>query len=248
MLRASLMSVVVCMCVCDWTWAQPAIVSQDAVREKAIGWLKFNNKFGADSDFVRDMTEVIDESLADNMNINFFFGSNLMDAGKFMTMHVYGGAVLSFEMTAAQAAAMELDEFGVTVTTSGNMGKRLSSPSFELSDLTIEGGGTISGNTKFRGKVKCKATQKVDGSYALRVGYRAHQGVGQFQWLDAAPTTDGTEISFEFGPINKDDAEEVFEGPLVVLFDMVAVDESRGDIEILIHSNTVGRVLIVTDR
>ncbi len=246
MVRAFVFMILICVSVSSWSRGQPATVSNDTVREKAIGWLKYNNKFGADSEFVRDMTEVIDESLSDNMNVNFFFGSNLMDAGKFMTMHIYGGAVLSFELTPEQAAAMELGPSSASVTTSGNMGKRLAQGSFELSELHIEGGGSVATDAKFKGRVKCKATRAVDGSYALRVGYRANQGIGQFHWLDATPTTDGTEIEFEFGPVNDEDNQfDPFRGPLAVFFDIVAIDESGGDIEILIHSDTIGQVLTV---
>lgn len=220
-------------------------VSDDAVREKAISWLKFNNKFGADSDFVRDMTEVIDESLSDDMNVNFFFGPNLMDSGKYMTMHIYCGTVLSFEMTQAHADAMELGPSSATVTTSGGMGKRLTNASFELSELQLVES-AIDGQSKFRGKVYCRAKQAADGSYALRVGYRANQGVGQFQWLDTAPTTTGTMLEFEFGPINdEDDQDSPFRGPVAIFFDLVSVDESSGDIEVIIHSNTVGQILLV---
>jgi hypothetical protein len=235
---------VACAGLLGLVWVGLASGQDRSLRDDAVTWLKENNNYGPDSGFVSDMTQVIDENLAEDMNINFFFGSDLMSSGSFKTLHLYNGSLLSFELSSDQAAAMQLESSSVQVSTSGAMGRKAERATFELTDLQIDSASDVNGAETFRGRVMCKATApSTENGFAIRVGYRAQAGTAQFKYLDVTPDAAGTPIEFEFGPINDADETETYTGPLAVMFDIVTVNQENGDTTS--HSNVVGQMINV---
>lgn len=240
--------------LCLWTFCPAQAQSdwpptKDAFREAATEWLRSANKFGPDHAIVTDMMQALDEEMEKDMNLNLFFGSDLMDSGKFQSMHLFCHQLLTFDMTGEQAAAMGLGNLSVTTTSSGAMGIPAEKASFELSQLVIRDSDQIGAKQKFSGKIRCRAVaDSIAGDFALRVSYRGNAGISQFQYLDQAPDKTGTTIEFEFGPINEEDAAEVFTGPLAIIFDIVSVDQSGGDVKVYLHSRAIGTIGTVRDQ
>lgn len=222
--------------------------SADSARQTIVEWLQNNNKFGPDSGFVNDMRQVAEEEIEKEMNVNFFFGADLMESGVFKSLSLFNHRVMVFDMTPEQAAAMELGSSSVTTSSSGSHGSPAEQQSFELSQLVVNSADAVGKNAKISGQVFCKALGDTGSQeYALRISYRAAQGVSQFHYLDTAPSSDGETISFEFEAVNDEDAETVFTGPVAMLFDIVTVDQSGGDVKITYHSNLLGQMVTVTD-
>lgn len=220
----------------------------ESAYETALRWLAENNKFGPDSGFVNDMSALAKEEIDEGTSINFFFGADLMDSGTYKSMSIFNNRVMIFDLTEQQAAAMELESSSVTTTTSGSHGTPADKQSFELSNLVIQNAESIGSQDKFSGEVHCRALGDPEAAeYALRVSYRASQGVSQFQYLDVPPNAEGQTIAFEFSSVNEEGAEQPFKGPVALMFDIVHVDQSSGDVAIYFHSNLVGQIVSITD-
>lgn len=222
--------------------------TKEDANKAIVEWLRANSKFGPDSDFVSDMANVAEEEIEKNMSINFFFGSDLMESGNFKSLSVLCNQVVTFDMTAEQAAAMDLESSSVSTTTSGSHGTPAEKQSFELSQLVVNNGDAIGAHGKISGEIHCSATGEAPAKeYALRISYRGSQGVSQFKYLDAAPDASGQTIAFEFDPVNDDDVESPFKGPVGLLFDIVTVEQSGGDVNVSVHSNLVGTLATISD-
>ncbi len=223
---------------------------KESAREAAVDWVRSANKFGYDHSIVTDMAQIIDEHLAQDYNLNIFFGSDLMESGNYRSLHLFSNQVLSFDYTPEQAAAMGLESSSVQTSSNGGQATPADTPSFELSDLVMKDSGRIGLRQKFSGTIRCKALSDIGaGEFALRVSYRGGGGRGhsQFKYLDKVPGTDGEGLDFEFGPVNDEDTSETVSGPIIIIFDMVSVDQSGGDVKVILHSRATGTVIDVTN-
>ena len=226
------------------------ITDEGLEHQKAIGWLKQNNKFGPDHGIVKDMTSVMDDATKDGFNVNLSFGKNLMKSGKFQSISLWSGQFISFSLTDQQAAKIDLKESSVDTNTAKRQDKRAAKPIFALSELKFNelNQGTIAGSTKLTGTLKCQLLGKLEPgkTYALRQGYRTKVNVLRFHYYEEHPTAEGVAIVFRFNEINEPDADP-YVGPMPVFMDICSVAQSGNDLDIELLSNSLGTLFDVTN-
>jgi hypothetical protein len=225
-------------------------INERQERDKAIEWIKRNNKWGIDHSIVNDMTAHIDEQTKDGYNINLFFGKGLLNKDKFQSIHLWSGQFFQFAMTDQQAETMEIGPMAVQTSTGKRQDKRAATPLFEVSELRFKDShrGSIAGDQKLNGSLKIRAIGSTNDkdSYAIRFGYRGETNVMRFFYLDDHKIAkEGTTIDFNFAPIHEDAKEKPHVGALPVFCDICTVKESSGELDIQLLSNSVAALLDV---
>lgn len=224
-------------------------IDEKQQRNKAVDWIKKNNKFGPDHGIVNDMSTHIDEQTQEGFNINLYFGKNLLKSGKFHSVHLWSGQFFQFDVTERQASTMDLGPLGVQTSTGKRQDKRATTPVFQLSELKLQSvkNGQTPGNKKLEGTVKCQLVGEFDESksYALRMGFRTDVNVMRFHYFDEKPNSDGVTIKFSYDPVNDDDKEKMFQGTLASFFDICTIKEADGNLDISLLSNSVGALIDV---
>ncbi|MBX3419688.1 MAG: hypothetical protein KF851_18990 [Pirellulaceae bacterium] len=229
-------------------------IDELAERQKAIDWVKRNNKWGIDHAIVSDMAEVINEETEKGFNINIYLGKGLLNIEKFQSIHLWSGQFFQFEMTDFQARSRELGPMSVETSTGKRQDQRSPEPLFELSELTLTNltGKSLDGKQKVTGTVQVRALGKMDAGkeYALRLGFRTKNNVMRFTYLKAEHFSEkGATVEFSFDEVNDRDDGEPFSGAIPMFFDICTVDSKPGQnvVDIRLCSNSLAVLITVID-
>ncbi len=210
----------------------------DSARDQAVAWIKANNKFGPNSQLVRDMTDQIDSQIDKVNNLSLTFGGGLTKSDKACQLNIWAGQFFVFELTDDQAKQLGVGDKSVDFTTgTKHLDKRKTPALVKLQNPKLDGGANVDGGKPVAGKVKFKVTTKPTEQLALRLSYAVGESTSSsFTYLDAGLPDDDA-ISFSFSPINKD-SNKAYAGPLVLFVDLVTVKNVDSDVQVTILSNT----------
>lgn len=219
-------------------------------RDKAVDWIKRNNKWGIDHPIVKDMTSLIDEQTNDGNNINLFFGKGLLKKGTFQSIHLWSGQFFHFELSNGQAKTMELGPMGVQSTNGQRVDKRNPTPLFQISELKLKDipGARVAGDQKLTGTLSIRSAEQMilGGSYAIRLGFRATAAVTKYFYLNNVKLIrDATTVEFNYGPINDNSDIVPYFGVLPAFFDICTVKQSGFKHDIQLLSNSLALLLDV---
>jgi hypothetical protein len=220
--------------------AQKPNVAKDPARNKAVAWLKANNRFGPSHKLVKDMTEAIDQELEEGQDVSLTFGPGLMKSDKATIISLFAGEFFSFELTNAQATQHGVSKSGASVYASKRSDRRAPANA-KLASLKIDSAPNLEGNKKITGQVSVQALQKSDEKFAVRLSYRIQgKNSSSFHYLDK-PLSDMPEpIRFSFSAVNDARDQKPHRGPLVAYVDLCTVKEKGGNVEVVLYSNTIG--------
>ncbi len=219
-----------------------------SARDQAVAWLKANNRFGPDSQLVRDMTDQIDSQIDKVNNLSLTIGGGMTKADTPYQLNIWAGQFFAFELTDDQATALGVGNKSIDVSTgTKHLDRRLSPALVKLQTPKIDGAPNLDGGAKVTGTVKFKAATKPTEQVAVRLSYMVGQSTSSsFQYFDNGLPEDDT-IHFSFSPINKDNKDKPFAGPLVLFVDLVTVKEVNNDAQVTILSNTTAVLVDVTN-
>ena len=213
-------------------------------RDKAVDWLKLNNRFGPDHKIVADQTAVIDQELDAGRNVHLTIGKGLVKAGAPVFLCIRSGAFFALPLTPQQAQAFDFPEFSVVKRPGGKAGWRLMEPRAQLHDLRVDGANGVDGAKPLTGTVKLRRLDAETGHYALKVAYSVGDTwVTGYHHLGEYLTKTEGEVRFSFAPVLAD--KRAHKGPLPVFVELVTFATADRQSEPAIASNTLGQVVTV---
>lgn len=213
--------------------------------KKMTAWIKSNNKFGANSKFALQMSEVGQESLEKGNNIMFTFDAGAMKSKQATLVSVFSGELFVFPLSLKQTLQLKIKDGSVDFFENPRPDRTQLPLVAQISDLKIDDASSLSGRKMLSGQFTCQNMQNNADKYAVRLAFRiAPNNQQRFHHLEQPlPNGNGT-VRFSFPSlVDKDDPAYV--GPLPVYVTLCKVSEIKGKVDIALHSNTLGLLLNV---
>ena len=212
--------------------------AQDSEKEKAVQWMKDNNKWNSDAPIVKGFTAEVEKSIADGTDCRWLLGEGLIKAKKPYLLSWHDGQFFATELTAAQAAALKVEKMSVSMTPQGAAREGLpAKPLAVLSAADIKDVAALAPDQAITGKIAFKREREQAGDIALRLTFsRVGDGgtttVDQWHYVKAKLDKDGS-LEFKFGETKGSD------GPLLVFVTLCAVPDPKSSDGRKAVSNTV---------
>ncbi len=221
--------------------------SQDPARQKAVAWIKENNKFGVDAQIVTDMTEAIDKALSAGENFAITFGEHLLSGGTPVQIVYWDGEFLVIPLTAEQARAVDLKESSVDLVTNKGRAKREPVKVATIQSVKFDNPSSVDGSKPVTGEVTCDITGTMPSNAAVRVAYFKGSAVSSgFSYPDNLKGSGTVTVKFSVSAINSDSDAKKHYGPLPVFIDLCTIKEEGGNVNVRVISNTVGDLITVS--
>jgi hypothetical protein len=176
-------------------------------RDRALGWLRQNNRWGADATLVRQAALEIDGWLARMSGFQLEVGPRLLKSGKPTIIAVHRGDFFLFELTPEQAPSLRLADSARKLYPYRKGGELVRAPaSFALSDLRIDRADDLPRGRRITGTVAYRALGKGGGDLQLRLYYYPRPGrvlcMGIWYPRQELRPEGGT-LTFDFPPPNE---------------------------------------------
>lgn len=219
----------------------------EALRKKALDWLKANNVEKRDnSQIVTKLEKPIDEFVKGRHNFTIILGPRLTKDNKPYMVCGWAGDFFPFALTDAQARAIGLKPLGLRANANRRYGKPAGAPAARLSDLKVPGANSLDGGHPIKGTVKLTMLHEVkpDDLY-LRLDLKFPESTDvRFIKARSLPAKSAT-VGFSFKAINPPGGKDKpARGPVAAFLNLVVMpdgDKSR----ITVLSNTLGILLDV---
>jgi serine/threonine protein kinase len=233
--------------------AQPLAVEpappRPDVHERLVAWLKENNVFGPEHNFVREQADRVDQPLIQGKGFELSIGGGLLKSGKPTLLTTHSGKLFILEYSTAQARAQRLAAKGVIVReTVGYHSPIRTAPLAELSELRIDGAENLDPRQRVTGTLAYRVLGEGTGNFALRMcSHAGKKGVTGYQYIKggALPEKNGS-LSFSFPEVDASDSATVTAIP--VFLDLLLLAEPFRPNKATVVSNTLVRMVIVKPR
>src|SRR5262245_25242749 len=193
------------------------------VSDKAVAWVRENNRFRPDHKIVSDTAKLIDDQADLRKGFLLTLDGALLKSGKPTLLYGRSGELFVFELTPEQAKAANIAPNGtVFKSTTEQKDLKRPAPRVKLADLAVENAQALDAGKRITGTVSCKLLEKGPGGLTLRFsGVSGAQTITASQPLDEADLASGRPVSFSFGALNEAGGTTP-SGPLVVLLEVCA--------------------------
>jgi hypothetical protein len=199
------------------------------VRDRAVDWVRTNNRWGPGHDLVNYVASHIDRDLDAAEAFQVLLGPGLVKSSK-ATLLVGRAGVLSV-VELGPGLAREVPAAGCRVQNySAGDDLRRATPRVLLSDLVIKGAGSLFPERPVSGSVAYRIRDRWPGECALRLTY--YFGKRRRTALvphDRLPKDDQGTLPFSFPPL--DEPGQVMPGPDAVFVELVTHDAGRTVVE-----------------
>ncbi len=215
--------------------------AQDSEKDKAIQWIKDNNRWTADAPIVKRVTDDLEVTIKDGSNCRWLLGEGLTKAKKPYLLTWHDGQFFAVEMTAAQAAALKIEKMNIATTPDGDA-RENGPPAKPIVTLSApEMAKTFKPNQEITGKIAFKREREQAGDVALRLSFRrvgdgGATSVDQWHYLTAKLGKEGT-LDFKFGD------SKVSDGPLLIFITVCEVPDPKSSDGRKAASNTAAVLL-----
>lgn len=218
-------------------------LAQDSAKDKAIQWMKDNNRWTPDAPIVVGFVKELEEVITGGKDCQWSLGAGLTKAAKPFLLAWHSGQFFAIELTATQATALEIASMSRTMQRQGDA--RESGPPAEplatLSAAEIKDAAALAPTQAITGKLSFRRERIQAEDVAIRLSFRrATRGttstVEQWHYV-AAQLVEAGEIDFQFQGIESDD------GPVLVFITLYAVPNPKESTDRKAVSNTVAVVL-----
>jgi hypothetical protein len=224
-----------------------------AARNKIVGWVKSNGRFGPDSGMVRDVSEMLDADIGKYNNLTLIFSQGLLRSGAAFQINYWAGDVFTFRLSPQQAKRLDLkgSTFRYAQGTSA-LDERRSPPQVTLSQLKIENAENLNVRKRITGDVSFKILEKPAEKLALRISYSTNgHTTSSFKHLDNELDSGSGSLHFTVGAIAPDRDQrkenESYAGSVAVFVDLCRIAEVRDGVHATIVSNSLASLVDMTD-
>jgi hypothetical protein len=218
--------------------------SQNPARQKAVAWIKENNRYGVDAQIVTDMTEVIDKAVTAKENFALSFGERLLSGGSPVQLASWDNELLVIPLTARQAREMDLKESSVNLVTNKSHAKRDPAPVANVQSIKFNDSSHINGSKPITGELTCQITGAMPDKAAVRVSYFKGSAVSStFAYPDNLKGNGAITVKFTVSPVNSQSDTKKQYGPLPVFVDLCTIKEEGGNVNVRVISNSIAEVI-----
>jgi hypothetical protein len=201
------------------------------LRERALDWLRTNNRWGPDSKVVTDMAAKLDPSEGAIDAFQITLGPGVVRSRKWTILAGHAGALHTFAMTPEQTRGLTFPETSGWILTFTQCGDaRRARPRVLLADVVLDGADELSFAGPITGSVGYHIRERWSGKFSLRLTYyddkQRHMLLRNGLSL---PEPNRGSLDFSFLPPSKPDA--VPAGPLVVFVEVVTQEPGRMIVE-----------------
>jgi hypothetical protein len=211
--------------------AEALALEKHKQRDRAVEWLRANNRWGPGHPLVTDTAARIDKDLDASEAFQVLLGPALMKSARPTLLVGRAGALEVFELGRELARDFPVGEWECRVQNySTGDDLRRAAPRVVLSDLVIDGADTLFPERPVTGSVAFRLLGRWPGGYALRLThYFGTQGRTVLLPRDHLPDADKGTLPFSFPPLSK--PHEVMPGPDAVFVEVVTQDSGRMIVE-----------------
>jgi serine/threonine protein kinase len=200
-------------------------------RDRAVGWLRANNRSGPGHPVVAYMASRIDQDLDVSEAFQVVLGPGLVKSAKPTLLVGRAGAFDVFELRPELARDFSIGEQGCRVrnySTADDL--RRAAARVLLSDLVIDSADGLFPERPLTGSVAYRILGRWPGECALRLTYYfGTRGRTVLIPRDRLPEADQGTLPFSFPPLGK--PQEVMPGPDVVFVEFITQDSGRTIVE-----------------
>ena len=220
---------------------------QNPARQKAVAWIKANNRFGIDAPMVTEMAEFIDKAVIAGKNYSLTFGENLLSGGSPVQIVSWDSQFLVIPLTAAQAREMDVKPSSNDFTTSQGGAKRESNPLAIVQSVKFDNASNVDGSQRLSGEFTCQIVGRLPDSTAVRVSYFSETGSRScFAYPENLNGSGLVTVKFSVSPVNSSSDKKKYQGPLPVIVNLCTVKQQAANVEVRIVSNTIAELVTVS--
>jgi serine/threonine protein kinase len=222
--------------------AEESVRQKAAARDRAVDWLRGNNRWGPDHDLSAYLARKIDDDPDGLDGFRVTLGPGLVKSGRPTILAGRAGTLHVFELTPALARDLPIADKGCLVWTySKSDDARRTVPRVALSDVTLEGGDALSPGRPWKGSVAYSLRERWAGQFALRLTfYPEGKRHTKLVYHDHLPESEQGSLPFCFPPWST--SHLITGGPHVVFIEVVTRQEGR----MIVESNAAAAVAHVT--
>ena len=215
-----------------------------AARDRALDWLRQNNRWGPKGDIVAHTARDIDNHLERSDGYQLTLGGRLLKSGRPAILAVRLGDLFSFELTPAQADALEVKTNRRSFRSffKGKEARRVK-PGVRLSGLEIDHAGALPRQQRITGKVSYEGLQEAGERPHIRLTYypfpMKKRRIGLY-YLRSLPPPASARLTFDFGALGD---LTVQKGPVVMFVELACLHGGQEVVE----SNTLAVLVTPLD-
>jgi hypothetical protein len=209
-----------------------ALASQKRqVRDRAVDWLRANNRWRPEHPLVTDTAARIDQDLDAAEAFQVLLGAGLLKSGKATLLEGRAGALDVFELGPDLARDLPVGPQGCRVENySTGDDLRRAAPRVLLSGAVLDGASRFFPERPVAGSVVYRVLSRWQGNCALRLThYFGTRGRAVLLPLAGLPETDQGTLPFSFPPLA--DPRDVVPGPDAVFVEVVTQDDGATVVE-----------------
>jgi hypothetical protein len=211
--------------------AEESLRQKTAARDRAVSWLRDNNRWRPDHDIAAYLARKLDGDPDGLDGFRVTLGPGLVRSGRPTILAGRAGVLHVFELAPAVARGLPVTDKACLVWTYAKSDDaRRTVPRLALSDVTLKGGDALSPERPWKGSVAYAVRDRWAGPFALRLTfYPEGKRHSKLVYHDRLPESEQGSLPFSFPPWNMSNL--ITGGPHVVFLEVVTRQEGRMIVE-----------------